>query len=71
MAVTAHDGPFAGVGEASGFVRTVETRLDRRIAVPEEIAFASGWIDRERLASLPQGMGGSGYGSYLLRLAGE
>ena len=57
--------------EASGFVRTVEKRLDQRIAVPEEIALANGWIDRERLASLAQGMGRSGYGSYLLRLAGE
>ena len=56
--------------EASGFVRTIEKRLDQRIAVPEEIAFANGWIDREQLASLAQGMGRSGYGSYLLRLAG-
>ena len=57
--------------EASGFVRTIGKRLDRPIAVPEEIAFANGWIDRERSASLAQGMGGTGYGSYLLRLVGE
>lgn len=57
--------------EAAGFVRTIEKRQNQRIAVPEEIAFLNGWIDREALAALGHGLGKNGYGQYLLRLAGE
>ena len=57
--------------EASSFVRTIERRQNQRIAVPEEVAFLNGWIDREQLAALGHGLRKSGYGDYLLRLAGE
>ena len=57
--------------EAAGFVRTIEKRQNQRIAVPEEIAFLNGWIDREALAALGRRLGKSGYGDYLLRLADE
>ena len=56
--------------DAAGFVRTIEKRQNQRIAVPEEIAFQNGWIDRDELAALGRRLGRNGYGEYLLRLAG-
>lgn len=57
--------------EASEFVRTLERRQGFRIACPEEIAFENGWIDREQLRALGQSLSKSGYGQYLLGVAGR
>ena len=57
--------------EASAFVQAIEKRQNQRIAVPEEIAFEQGWIDRDELAAQGRRMGTSRYGEYLLALAGE
>ena len=57
--------------DAAGFVRTIEKRQNQRIAVPEDIAFQNGWIDRVEVAALGHRLGKTGYGKYLLRLAGE
>ena len=57
--------------EAAGFVQTVVKRQNQRIAVPEEIAFRNGWIDREALAALGHRLRKSGYGEYLQRLADD
>lgn len=57
--------------EASEFVRTLERRQGFRIACPEEIAFENGWIDREQLRALGQALSKSGYGQYLLGIAGR
>lgn len=57
--------------EASEFVRTLERRQGFRIACPEEIAFENGWIDREQLRALGQALAKSGYGQYLLGVAGR
>lgn len=57
--------------EASEFVRTLERRQGFRIACPEEIAFENGWIDREQLRALGQALAKSGYGQYLLGIAGR
>ena len=57
--------------DAAGFVRTIEKQQNQRIAVPEDIAFQNGWIDRVELAALGRRLGRNGYGEYLLRLAGE
>jgi glucose-1-phosphate thymidylyltransferase len=57
--------------EASEFVRTLERRQGFRIACPEEIAFENGWIDREQLQALGQALAKSGYGQYLLDVAGR
>ena len=57
--------------EASEFVRTLERRQGFRIACPEEIAFENGWIGREQLRALGQALAKSGYGQYLLGLAGR
>lgn len=57
--------------EASEFVRTLERRQGFRIACPEEIAFENGWIEREQLRALGQALAKSGYGQYLLGVAGR
>ena len=55
--------------DASAYIQTIERRQSLRIAVPEEIAFTNGWIDREQLAALGAAMEKNGYGQYLLWLA--
>ena len=57
--------------EAGEFVRALEKRQGFRIACPEEIAFASGWISREELVAQAQKLAKSDYGRYLLRIADE
>ncbi len=57
--------------QASNFVQAVEDRQGLMISSPEEIAFRRGFISREQLKVLAQGMGNNGYGGYLLRLANE
>ncbi len=55
--------------EAASFVQTIEKRQAQRIAVPEEIAYTSGWIDREALIRLGEALEKNRYGQYLLQLA--
>ena len=55
--------------EAASFVQTIEKRQAQRIAVPEEIAYTSGWIDREALVRLGVALEKNRYGQYLLQLA--
>ena len=55
--------------EAAAFVQIIEKRQNQRIAVPEEIAFLNGWIDRAALAELGRRLGKSPYGGFLLQLA--
>jgi glucose-1-phosphate thymidylyltransferase len=55
--------------EAAEFVRALEKRQGFRIACPEEIAFAQGFITRDHLAELGRELGKSDYGRYLTRIA--
>ena len=55
--------------EASHFVQTIETRQGLKVSCPEEIAFRSGFIDRNQLRELAEPMKKNQYGQYLLRLA--
>jgi glucose-1-phosphate thymidylyltransferase len=57
--------------EAGQFIGTLEKRQGLKIACPEEIAYRSGWIDAEHLASLAAPLAKSGYGDYLNRLLKE
>lgn len=57
--------------EAGSFVQTVEHRQGLKIACPEEIAFKNGWLTREQLIEQGRALQKTGYGQYLLRLAGE
>ncbi len=55
--------------EAAHFVQTIETRQGLKISCPEEIAYRSGFIDRDQLIALAEPLKKNQYGQYLLRLA--
>ena len=55
--------------EAAHFVQTIETRQGLKVSCPEEIAFRSGFIDRDQLRQLAEPLKKNQYGDYLLRLA--
>lgn len=54
--------------DAGNFVRTLENRQGLQSGCPEEIAFESGWITREDLASRARFFEKTGYGAYLFKL---
>ncbi len=64
-------GTFDSLQEASSFIQTIEKRQGLKIAAPEEIAWRMGFIDGDQLRRLAAGLGKSGYGEYLLRVARE
>jgi glucose-1-phosphate thymidylyltransferase len=61
-------GTFDALNDAATFVHTLEERQGMKIACPEEIAYRMGFITREQLVALAQGLSKSGYGDYLLRV---
>ena len=64
-------GTHASLLDAGNFVRTLEERQGLQTGSPDEIAFAQGWIDRERLAATARRFGKNAYGAYLERLLGD
>jgi glucose-1-phosphate thymidylyltransferase len=54
--------------QAGNFVQTIEQRQGLKIACPEEIAFAAGWITAEAVAEQAAAYAKNDYGRYLLRL---
>ncbi len=54
--------------QAGEFMATVESRQGLKIACPEEIAWANGWIDDVQLERLAAGFKGNSYGQYLSEL---
>jgi glucose-1-phosphate thymidylyltransferase len=54
--------------QAGNFVQTIEERQGLKIACPEEIAFAAGWITAEAVAEQAAVYAKNEYGRYLLRL---
>ncbi|MBL6665472.1 MAG: glucose-1-phosphate thymidylyltransferase RfbA [Flavobacteriaceae bacterium] len=52
--------------EAGQFIHTVEKRQGLKVACLEEIAFQKGWITRDQLLTLAQGLSQTEYGQYLL-----
>ena len=61
-------GTHDSLAEASTFVEVIEKRQGLKVACLEEIAYNSGWIDREKLRTLAEPMKKNQYGEYLLRL---
>ncbi|MCY1443511.1 Glucose-1-phosphate thymidylyltransferase 2 [compost metagenome] len=57
--------------EASQYVQTIEHRQGLKVACLEEIAYQNQWIDRDQLLVRAKAFGKTGYGQYLLTLAGE
>jgi len=56
--------------EAGEFVRVLEKRQGLKAGCPEEVAYRMGFIDRDQLLRLAQPLMKTGYGQYLVRLAG-
>ena len=54
---------------AAQFIQTIQARQGLMVSCPEEIAFAKGWIDVNRLRELAAPLAKTGYGQYLLALA--
>lgn len=55
--------------EASNYVATIEHRQGLKIACLEEIAYAKGWISKDRLLELAKPMIKNQYGQYLVGIA--
>jgi glucose-1-phosphate thymidylyltransferase len=54
--------------EAGQFIATLEKRQGLKVACPEEIAYAKGWITAEQLLKLAAPLAKTHYGQYLQRL---
>lgn len=54
--------------EAASFVHTMEARQGLKIAVPEEIAWRMGYIDRKQVIRLAEELSGSDFGKYLMEV---
>ena len=61
-------GTFDSLNDASEYVRVIEKRQGLKIGCPEEIAYRRGFINKEQLVLLAEGLKKSGYGEYLKRL---
>jgi glucose-1-phosphate thymidylyltransferase len=58
-------GTFDSLSDASEYVRVIEKRQGLKIGCPEEIAWRMGFISKQQLETLADGLKKSGYGEYL------
>lgn len=61
-------GTHASLLQASNFIQVMEERQGLKIACPEEIAYAQGFIDAKQVENLASHLLKSGYGEYLMGL---
>lgn len=57
--------------EAGHFVQTIEHRQGLKVACLEEIAFNNGWLSKTKLLEQANALAKTGYGQYLLKIAGQ
>jgi glucose-1-phosphate thymidylyltransferase len=62
-------GTFDSLSDATEYVRVIEKRQGLKIGCPEEVAYRMGFINKEQLAALAEGLKKSGYGEYLNKIA--
>ena len=62
-------GTHGSLLDAGNFVRTLTERQGLQVGSPDEIAFRSGWIDRETLAARAEQFRKNDYGAYLQSMA--
>jgi glucose-1-phosphate thymidylyltransferase len=58
-------GTHDSLNEASNFIQTIENRQGLKVACLEEIAYEQGFISREQLLRLAEGLSKTRYGQYL------
>jgi len=64
-------GTHASLLDAGNFVRTLQARQGLQVGCPDEIAYRSGWIDREALAARAAIFRKNDYGTYLSGILAE
>ena len=62
-------GTHESLQNASNYIATIEFRQGLKVACIEEIAFGKGFIDRDQMFKLADGMKNNNYGRYLLQIA--
>jgi glucose-1-phosphate thymidylyltransferase len=62
-------GTFDSLSDASEFVRVIEKRQGTKIGCIEEVAYRNGFITKQQLMTLGEGLAKSGYGEYLKKIA--
>ena len=62
-------GTFDSLSDASEFVRVIEKRQGTKIGCIEEVAYRNGFISKQQLITLSEGLAKSGYGEYLKKIA--
>jgi glucose-1-phosphate thymidylyltransferase len=63
-------GTFESLTQAGQFVQVIEERQGLRIGCIEEVAFRMKYINKEQLKKVAEPLVKSGYGTYLMKLAG-
>ena len=61
-------GTFDSLSDATEYVRVIEKIQGLKIGCPEEIAYRMGFITKEQLTALAEGLKKSGYGEYLFKI---
>lgn len=61
-------GTFDSLHDASEYVRVIEKRQGLKIGCLEEIAYRTGFINKDQLEKLAEGLKKSGYGEYLKKI---
>lgn len=64
-------GTHTSLLQASNFVQVIEQRQGLKVGCIEEVAYRMGYISKDQLTSIAQGLLKSGYGDYLLEVTGE
>ena len=59
-------GTVGSLADANDYVRVIQNRTGQVIGSPELTAFREGFIDKDQLAKLAEGLKKSGYGKYLI-----
>lgn len=64
-------GTFSSLMQAGQFVQVIEDRQGLKVGCIEEVAYTSGFINKEQLIEIATPLTKSGYGTYLLNLIRE